>query len=331
MKKFFNTLLMFIIVFGLKSQCIGPMEEFSTFPLNPVTYVNGIFQFDYRIVSSIEISASYQNHEGGLTSKVSRYNVDFFVNSADGSAYFPTGFFVSNFGSSTNGKGNIQGAIWKADGQMVSYVYDAEADQKRAIVVETNQSFRDVELGQLAFISRFIEGIRTATNTPAPIPVDLPWGNTEGFVSEVVQPDGSKAKITIYFALNPDIPHIKTSVPLVGFLTGIVKDVAFHNCNRLAVFSRMENMGSPDYIQSELFSIKKDEATFNGNGYKKMTLGGGAGTDIQAQLAAFKIRLRDLHDRRQRLDRRRKACGSNKIVGKILTGSLHFWKKIQLV
>ncbi|WP_411032398.1 hypothetical protein [Spongiimicrobium sp. 3-5] len=304
-------LLTALILFQFtNAQCLAPIGEYGTFAANPETDINGNFRFDYQIKCDIEVRANYTNDAGAVVPKTTRYNVDFYVNTTDGSAYFPSGFFMSNFGRTSNRQGSINGAIWKSDGQMVSYVLDAMYGQKRAIVVETGQTADNVFTGQLSFIGEFMAGIRDATSTPAPIPADLPWGATEGFVSEIAQPDGSMAKITIYFDLDPDIPPIKTSVPLVGFLTGVVKDFVFHNCNRLAVFSKMEMLDTGEYIQSELLSIEPKMTVFVASGYKKMTLGGSPGTGIANQMEDFKVRLMDLYDRKQRLEERKRRCGS---------------------
>ena len=207
-----------------QAQCLSPLNSKSDMSPNPED-INGNFEFDYKITSSIEVKAKYDN--GGTVSyKTKRYVADYFVNSADGSAYFPKGFFMTNFGRVSSRQGTILGSVWMANGQMVNYVLD-DKGVPRTVTVSTSQTSGDVVAGQNMFTGSFLNGIRDATSIPAEIPVDLPWGDTGGFVSEIAQEDGSVGVVTMYFAVNPDIPPIKTNRPLTGFLVGVFKDDHF--------------------------------------------------------------------------------------------------------
>lgn len=248
--------------------CLAPADEVSSMQDNP-TDPSGTFKFDYWIESEVEVQAE------GI---VQPLKVNYYINTSDGSMYFPKGFLMANRLPASSADGEIHGALWMPNGQMARYVYDSENDIKRVIVVDTEQTASDVIADKYMSATHFMASTRNMKANPEPLPtnINLSWGPTKGYLGELFNNDGTKSETTIYFAEEPNILPIKTNTPLVGFLVGIFKDNVITNCNRLAIYSKMR-VGS-DYIQGVLRSIKPRSMTFNGEDYKIMKMEGVAGT-----------------------------------------------------
>lgn len=115
-------------------ECLAPLDAESSFPPNPENEINGIFKFDYKIEALVNFSGANIDPDYARGDP-NQLIMEYYVNSADGSIMFPggpTGFFKTNM-SYPNSDGTIDAAIWLANGQMVSYVYDSEEKKWRAI------------------------------------------------------------------------------------------------------------------------------------------------------------------------------------------------------
>lgn len=284
---------------------MGSVEDFSEFPANPETNINGIFKFDYRIDSDIEAKVQYTNDEGVEYDSIIHLRANYYVNTADNSMFFPKGFFKSNFGRDSTRQGSMHGAIWMPNGQMVSYVYDSRNDQKRAMLVETNQTADDVALGGYFFLTRFLSNLDDLTLTPPSLPLpDIHWpGPTEMLQGTFMDRSGAEVKATVHLAGNPAMIPIKTSMPTIGFFVGVIKEIKFKKCNRLGVFTKMEMAGGKSYIQANLRSINPAALTFDAAEYKRMVLGGMAGTTIRTETVRLKAQLVALYNEVRELEK----------------------------
>ena len=307
MKTIILTWLALAVSHGSWAQCLAPLDAESNFSSNPVNKINGVFKFDYKIESILKYSM------GGAPEEL---KMDYYVNSSDGTILFPsgpTGFFSTNLGMYTSNDGRIDGAIWLPNGQMVTYVFDADNNINRAITRETSQTAGNLDTNDYQNMMQFFSSSEELAEHPDPMPADAQWnGTTQGYKGELVESrTGIKNTWTIYFDANPT--PIKTSPIMVGFMVGVLKDARELKCNRLAVYTRVD-IGGPDtgeYMQTELISIKPMGITFDATDYKPTTLGGDAGSDMKVEMDYFQGRMVQLLRRKETLEDRRKQCGSD--------------------
>lgn len=296
------------------AECLISADTPSEMDLNPENEINSVFKFDYKIEAVMEI--------GGTTIDNSVYGdkimMEYYVNSADGSILFPggpSGFFKSNFEYSNN-DGTIDAAIWLANGQMVSYVYDADEGVKRAITRESAQTAKGrMDVDQFNMMDFFHSSSKLGEH-PDPLPSHVTWnGITQGYKGILEESyTGLKNTWTIYFDAAPTV--IKTSPTMVGFMVGVLKDTYTTKCNRLAVFTKVEIGGedSKDFIQMELKSIKPMGITFDGSDYRPLTVEGDMGTDALATQDHYEARFRSIEVRRRTKMREKERCVSKRCV-----------------
>ena len=290
-------LILISAILELSAQCLALPSELSSMPKNPLDE-NGVFQFDLKIYSEVN---TYTDGELNVLEMI------YYVNTADNSMYFPDGFFKSNFGTNESRDGRIDGSIWMANGQMVNYVYDSKNDIKRAMTIEINQTADDVHAGRLSTMTQWFTRLGELTEIPeAPHP--LP--DTEGFIAPLRSPDGvGDDKLTVFFDIKSY--DVKTTPLFVGFMVGILKDNQLKNCNRLAVFTKIEMHGSNNYLEAELISFDKETAKFDAADYKPMYLFAQGGTDRRAQMNDFRLQMETKSRELQTLKEERKRCADN--------------------
>ncbi|WP_435623336.1 hypothetical protein [Flagellimonas sp.] len=299
-----------LMVFGLtflQSQCLAPLEAESPMPPNPVNNINGVFNFDYKIKADVKFT---------MSGRTQRIEMDYYVNSADGSILFPSGFrgfFNVNFGSYEDNRGRIDGAIWLANGQMVNYFFDKSDGKKRAVTRKIRGTAEGRFENDYRNIVDFFNSAAELAEHPEPMPSHIVWSSiTEGYKGQLVEAHtGITNTVEIYFDTNPTT--FKTSVPMVGFMVGIMKDTVFKNCNRLAVYTKVNigGDGSSDSIQAELRFMRSTARTFDATEYKPTYIGGETGTDINAAMQDFNRRLQILSSDKENFKERRKLCRDN--------------------
>ncbi|MCF6168826.1 hypothetical protein [Lutibacter sp.] len=240
------------------SKCLAGLTAKTVILANPEE-VNGVFHFDYKIKSNIEASKS---------GKIIKFkNLTYYVNTADGSIYFPKESLAKMAGNISSKDGRVDGTIWLSNRQMVTYFYDAIYKKKRAFTVNANKSSNDVFMNEhLGFLQFFNNQSDTLAikERPVPLPSTSKWQTiSHGYAGKIINQD-SEAKMTIYIDCNP--PPIATGFPMIGFLVGVVKDHRIKKCNQLIVFNKIET--GNDYIQAELLQISKESKTFDATSYK---------------------------------------------------------------
>ena len=116
--------------------------------------------------------------------------------------------------------------------------------------------------------------------------------------------------IDLYLDTSPT--PIRTSCILMGFMVGVLKDVAHSQCNRLLVYTKFNigGVGSGDSMEVFLKSVKPMGITFDGSSYHPMALDGDYGTAALANLDDFEDRLRSIEIQRQTVQREKDRCTS---------------------
>jgi hypothetical protein len=285
-------------------QCITGSQ--SKMLANSEKKIDSIFNFDYRINSTLEYK-----REG----KVKRFALTYYVNTQDGSMFFPKGILPANNFEDQNEHFRFDSTVWLSNRQMVNYIFDKTNNQKRAMTVSTKKSSTDVFMGQHTEILSFFndrEDLEMAQETPKPLPVEFKWNSiTHGYTGDIYF-ETEKAKMTIYLDEHPT--DIKTSTPIVGFLVGVVNFLDEKKCNKLAVFTKIEQENG-DYIQEELFSMTKEEKSFNASSYKPFgLLKGVMGTqgngvrNMKAVMADFQSKAIALGQELQKLQKDKQKC-----------------------
>lgn len=293
MKKIILLLIVSIITTSVTSaQCLAELKEESLMLTNPENEINSVFYFDYKINSNLE----YQ--KDGV---IKRLHLIYYVNTADGSMFFPKGLLSANDFNTANDNFRFDGAVWLSNRQMVTYILDIANHQKRAMTVTTHKNSSDIFMDQhLAMLTFFNDIADSEMNRdkPEPLPKSFVWkGITQGYAGKIVGAD-SEAYMTIYFDKYPT--NILTTSPKVGFLAGLIKDYRIEKCNRLAVFTKIETEGD-DYIQEELIAITKEKYMFEGTAYKPFGLlkeimsGPGTGVqNMQAKMMTFQHKAKEI-------------------------------------
>lgn len=299
---------------GIQAQCLSGMYDESEMEGNPEKNINGIFRFDYKIQSKFEGKFQYQD-AGRTYYKTVAYDMDYYINTADNSMFFPKGFFLSSLGKTEDRRGNkLHGAVWMPTGQMVSYVEDAMGRDappvRRAITVQSNKSTFRVAAEKVLASYDFAEGLEDISGITDSLPSPREWRDiTEIVRSNFKDSRGVKIKATVHFDARPTTDSIKTTLASTGFLVGIVRDNWDRMCKRLAVFVKMELVDTNEYMQVELLSIQPMEFTFDASSYKPAILGGALGTDIRSKMASYKSQMLVLTEQKRILKNRRKRCG----------------------
>ena len=284
----------------------------STFPANP-DEPTGQFEFDYFVESDVRLS--YVDPDGTTIEQDLKAN--YYVNSNDGSMFFDTGiggFFGSNLIATRSRMGRIDGSLWKSDGQMVHYGKDNATGTLRAVLVEQTQSTADLTTQKRLNVETFIQSLGSMAAIPDPLPAHLEakWGSVPGYAGQMNDVDGAMSRVTIYMGKSPDVAPIPTSTPLMGFLAGVFKDHVQDDCNKLAVFTRMEtDEGS---LEVELVNITPKRYAFDGRPYTVTTIGGTPGTSYQRSMQELEREAMTLGTRQVDLDaeRRRTCAGDDK-------------------
>jgi len=307
MKKTIILLLVSILTTSfISAQCLASLKEESLMLTNPENEINSVFYFDYKINSNLE----YEND--GV---VKRYNMTYYVNTADGSMFFPKGLLSANGFNTADDNLRFDGTVWLSNRQMVVYILEIPHNKKRAMTVTTHKTstdtFMDQHLAMLTFFNDMVDPEMTP-DTPEPLPESFIWdGITQGYAGKIVGAD-SEAYMTIYFDKRPT--NIITTAPKVGFLAGVIKDHRIEKCNRLAVFTKIKTEGD-DYIQEELISITKEKYMFDGTAYKPAGLlkeimsGPGSGMqNMKANMAEFQSKAIALGQQLQKLQKEKRKC-----------------------
>ncbi|WP_435623682.1 hypothetical protein [Flagellimonas sp.] len=242
------------------SYCIGPIENQNTVRANPDN-LNGQFQFDYLISSQLK-----SNAEG--SEEV--YELDYFVNTSDGSKFLSRTTMMVNFGEIDSEFGSVDGVIIMPSGKTVIYVNDAQSNMKRAITVAMDGTREDKIFNDFVFLNEFFSNTASLREVADSKPNSISQ-KTKAFTATVNAPNGEKAKVTMHFGENQNGRVIETGVPLVGLLVGVVKDKSIGKCNRLAVYTKVES--DEGVFEATLNKMTPSSQTFDGASYKEATLG----------------------------------------------------------
>jgi uncharacterized repeat protein (TIGR01451 family) len=298
-------------------ECLAPLDVESSFAANPVDEIDAVFKFDYKIEAIMDFQMSDMD---GFSPEYTRGNptqmiLEYYVNSADGSILFPggpTGFFKTNLTYSDR-DGTIDAAIWLANGQMVSYVHDAKKNEKHAITRESVQTANSRLGTDYISMMQFFQSAFELAELPDPLPSNVQWPrSTKGYRGELIEGyTGLTNTWDMYFDTAPT--PIRTSCIMMGFMVGVLKDVRNTNCNRLAVYTKVNIGGedSGDVIEVVLKSIKPMGITFDGTIYKPLTIGGDYGTTALTNMDDFEAKMRSIETRKLTYERERKHCISD--------------------
>lgn len=307
MKKIKFILLYFVLLnFTGFTQCIKGGDQ-SKFPANPESKLNANFKFDYQIYATIEVNTN---------GETKRYKIHYYVNSQDGSLFFPEGILFMNNFNKEGKEYRFDGAVRLANGQTGIYLYDKKYHKKRVFTVASKKTASDNFLNtHLALLSFFNDrnDPEIKQENPEPLPPSVDWsGILHGYTGNIYNNDG-KAKLTLYLDEHPML-YYKTSVPVAGFLSGILNFLDTQKCNALIVFSKIENENG-DYLQEELYSINQEQKNFNGTSYKPFGLTnelmGGSKTgmqNMQAKMVAFQAKAMALGNKINQLRKEKQDC-----------------------
>ncbi|MEM0931759.1 MAG: hypothetical protein AAGJ12_04800 [Bacteroidota bacterium] len=265
MKKTILPILLAFLILSCESKendsyCIGPIENRSKIQANPDD-INGGFAFDYLITSQLK-----SNVDGSEEI----YDLDYFVNTADGSRFLSPTMLTVNFGQVTNEFGSVDGIIIMPSGKTVVYVNNAQFNQKRALTMAMDGTRQDKMFNDLAFLEEVFNEAADFNEVAHKKPSGIKQ-QTKAYTAMVNSPDGERAKMTIHFAENTTGRTIQTGVPLIGLLVGVVKDDTIGECNRLAVYTKVESQEGT--FEATLKKIEPVSQTFNGAFYKEATMG----------------------------------------------------------
>jgi len=232
----------------------------------PPDDLDGQFHFDYYIESEVEMMAD------GTTQTMP---MNYFVNSRDGSMLLLRSFFMDNFGSFEDNGMKADAVIWLANGQIVAYVQDKTFGQKRAITLDMNQTRGDVMGPRAINPEELLREGRNSGVSPAALPSDSPWSGQAtaySYYREERFDPGVHNLMTSY--VSNDNSVVASPMSSFGFMVGHIKDLSGQN--KHLVYTRYETPGG-DIMRAKLQKLEKECASFNGAGYKKMTLGGYTG------------------------------------------------------
>lgn len=295
-------------------ECLAPAGDESPMGANPVEDISSMFKFDYKIESVIryEMDMTEVNEEYFKNNSSREVVMNYYVNSADGSMFFPggiTGFFETNFSIPAN-FGKVDAAIRLANGQIVTYGYDAKYNQKRAGTRGIKQTAEELKAKQLHDIMLFFRSSRELREHPDPMPAYVQWDNiTQGYKAIMLEGETRIENTwTIYFDTKPT--PIKTSCVMMGHMVGVMKDVSEKNCNRLVVYNKTNigGDGSGEFMETYLKSIKPMGISFDGADYKPMQIPGERGTAVKNKIKDLEAQIMVLQREKETLKEQRKNC-----------------------
>ena len=254
------------ISYELKER-LGCCEPGMVITANPdENELDGKFYFDYYIESEVMAVSD------GETNRV---KLNYYVNSKDGSMLMPPSFFLDNFGTAESGGTEAHAAIWLANGQMVGYVDDKHFGQKRAITIDVNQTRADVMGPRAVNPAELLREGRSSGVPPAALPMYNVWyDRATGYAyyrPERYHPD-VKHLMTAY--ISNETTNVVSPMSSFGFMVGFIKDQAGRSKNLVYTRYDLEN---GDMMEAHLYLLEKRCMSFDGNGYKKMTLGASTG------------------------------------------------------
>ena len=265
--------------------------------------LDGQFHFDYYIESEVEMMAD------GTTQTMP---MNYFVNSRDGSMLLLRSFFMDNFGSFEDKGMKADAVIWLANGQIVAYVQDKTFSQKRAITLDMNQTRGDVMGPRAINPEELLREGRSSGVRPVALPSDNPWaGQATGYAyyrEERFNP-GVRNLMTSY--VSNDNSVVASPMSSFGFMVGHIKDLSGQN--RHLVYTRYETPGG-DIMRAKLHKLEKECASFNGSGYKKMSLGGfkgAVGAMSESEREAFTDSQMAYNEQTLALVAEMERCGNN--------------------
>jgi hypothetical protein len=294
------------LVQGQSWKCVKGGDQ-SKFTANPEKKVNSTFQFDYQIYSTIE---------SNLNGEIKRIKTHYYVNSRDGSLFFPKGILGMNNYDDSGSNYRFDGAVKLANGQLAIFLFDIDKNKKRVYTVDSNNTASNNFMNQHEVFLTFFndrEDPEMEQENPEPLPPSVDWsGILHGYTGYIYN-NTDRAKMTIYLDEHPRLAD-KTSVPLTGFLAGILNYFDENKCNALVIFNKIE-MSNGEYIQEELISINHEQKTFNGASYKPFgitnELTQGSGTpmqNMQAKMAAFQQKQTELAQKIKLWQEKRDQC-----------------------
>ncbi|MBC30537.1 MAG: hypothetical protein CMH48_06790 [Muricauda sp.] len=301
------------------SNCLAPAVKVSSMSSNP-TNIDGRFKFDYKIEALLNFKMA---HTEGYSFEYGKgnpnqFNMEYYVNSADGSMLFPggeMGFFKTNF-SYSDRFGDVDAAIWLPNGQMVMYGIDKREGKMRAVTRESIQTSEGRYQNDFIQIFKFMESSVEWSEWKEPLPSRVDWrGEAVGYKADLSEAyTGLTNTWIMYFDKAPT--PIVTSVPMMGYMVGVLKDIKETYCNRLVVYSKVLIGGKDtgDVIEVELKSIRPMGITFDGTPYQPMGIGGDSGTSVTEKIAEYESKMRDLELRKQSLERQKKRCSTDSCV-----------------
>jgi len=253
-----------------QDKCLAKMSDMTA---NPENNPKGVFKFDYIIQSDIT-----HQHKNGKIIKVD--NLKYYVNTQDGSIYFPKNGVPSNvIRSLTGGKYSVmgnnetkfEGAIFFPNGKGVLYMSEREEHgyRKIAYVLPVPRDGNAAVLAAFTGLQKFFNDIADKISPQddlQPLPSGSKWNERSiGYVGETQIGNNESVIRTMYIDLEPT--RINTGFGMVGFLVGVVIDWRIANCNRLVVFQKID-FKEGGYLQAELDFMKKANATFNASSYE---------------------------------------------------------------
>ncbi|NAS14394.1 hypothetical protein [Poritiphilus flavus] len=228
--------------------------------------LDGKFAFDYYIESTINYNTDGESNS---------LNMNYYVNSKDGSILLPVSFLNDNFGTSSNRSLEANAVIWLANGQLVGYVDDLYEGVKRAITIDLNQTRSDIMGVRIVKVAELLREGRSSGISPAPLPAGSRWigkSRAYAFNQQERSDPGKINKVTAYIS-NESVPF-SSPMPSFGFMAGYIRDAAGSNKN--LAYTRFD-LPNGDMFEVHLNHMEKLCATFDGAGYKKMTLGASTG------------------------------------------------------
>ncbi|NAY92181.1 hypothetical protein GTQ34_09640 [Muricauda sp. JGD-17] len=228
--------------------------------------LDGLFSFDHYIESQVSYvqNGHYQSSP-----------MNYYVNSKDGSMLFTESWILENFGGSDNGNFSVDAVIWLPNRQLVGYVQDENFNQKRAITIDIDQMKGDVLSEQDIWFKEFLDKAITSGMSPAPLPSESPWtNNSTGYAFKRSDPMDKTKNIKYSGYISNGTANVSSPTASFGFMVGYIRD--HQGKNKKLVYAKTE-MQNGDMLEAHLRNIERKCFSFDGAGYKKLSLGGFAG------------------------------------------------------